>query len=67
MDADDVAIGMRGAIARDRRELIGKTDHEVFPREQADRFVARDRRVLTTGRAETIQRVSEPMIEAGQS
>ena len=47
--------GAEEMLGFDRRELIGKTDHEVFPPEQADRFVARDRRVLTTGRAETIE------------
>ena len=47
--------GAEEMLGYDRRDLIGKTDHEVFPSEQADRFVARDRRVLTTGRAETIE------------
>jgi PAS domain S-box-containing protein len=29
-----------------REALIGKTDHELFPREQADQFVMKDREVL---------------------
>ncbi len=32
-----------------RRELIGKSDYDVFPREQADVFWARDEVVLSTG------------------
>ena len=30
-----------------REEIIGKTDHDVFPREQADAYRAVDLRVLT--------------------
>ncbi|MEO7222893.1 MAG: PAS domain-containing protein, partial [Devosia sp.] len=33
----------------DRREWIGKNDFDVFPKEQAEFFVARDREVLTSG------------------
>ena len=33
----------------DRSEYIGKSDHDFFPREQADFFVARDREVLQAG------------------
>ncbi len=29
-----------------RQAIIGKTDHDVFPKEEADQFVARDREVL---------------------
>ncbi len=32
-----------------REELMGKTDHDVFPREQADAYRAVDLRVLTEG------------------
>jgi PAS domain S-box-containing protein len=31
----------------DEKHFIGKTDHEVFPQETAERFVAHDREVLT--------------------
>jgi PAS domain S-box-containing protein len=31
-------------------EMIGKTDHDFFPSEQADFFVAKDRETLATGR-----------------
>jgi PAS domain S-box-containing protein len=34
----------------DRSEILRKTDHDLFPTEQADRFVAGDREVLETGR-----------------
>ncbi len=46
--------GAEDLLGYDRTELIGKTDHEVFPREQADQFLARDRRVLKSGQPETI-------------
>ena len=38
--AEELLIGMP------REALIGKTDHELFPKEQADFFVAKDREVL---------------------
>ena len=42
-----------------RQAVIGKTDHEVFPKEEADRFVARDREVLHSRRVEIIE--AEPV------
>jgi PAS domain S-box-containing protein len=36
----------------DRSELIGKTDYDFLPREQADAYVARDRAVLAAGALE---------------
>jgi PAS domain S-box-containing protein len=33
----------------DRSEYIGKSDHDFFPKEQADFFIARDREVLRAG------------------
>ncbi len=33
----------------DREEVKGKTDYDIFPRENADAFVANDRRVLEAG------------------
>ena len=32
-----------------RDELVGKNDHDLFPKEQADNFVARDNAVLQSG------------------
>ena len=37
-----------------RDELIGKSDHDFFPPEQADFFTAKDRRVLAEGQLEDI-------------
>jgi PAS domain S-box-containing protein len=37
-----------------RTELIGKSDHDFFPKEQADSFVAKDREVLRRGTVEDI-------------
>jgi PAS domain S-box-containing protein len=41
-------------IGVDRGALLGKTDHDIFPKEQADQFVERDRAVLASGRLEII-------------
>jgi PAS domain S-box-containing protein len=40
--AEEVLLGMP------REALIGKSDHELFPKEQADLYVAKDREVLAT-------------------
>jgi len=45
-------------ITRDR--MIGKTDHDFFPAEQADFFVAKDREVLRRG---TMEEIPEEPIE----
>src|SRR5437867_4663673 len=37
-----------------RDQLIGKTDYDFFPKEQADFFVAMDREVLRRGTTEDI-------------
>ncbi len=37
-----------------RAEFVGKTDHDLFPAEQADHFVERDKVVLESGRLEMI-------------
>src|SRR5262249_5817503 len=42
-----------------RAELIGRNDHDLFPKRQADQFVARDREVLKSG---TLQIVEEERI-----
>jgi PAS domain S-box-containing protein len=36
-------------IGRPREELIGKSDHDCFPKEQADKFWEKDNLVLETG------------------
>ncbi|HEY6321787.1 MAG TPA: diguanylate cyclase [Thermoanaerobaculia bacterium] len=36
-------------LGRDRSELIGKNDHDIFPREQAEFFTSKDREVLASG------------------
>ena len=38
-----------------RRAIIGKTDHDVFPKEEAYQFVARDREVLKSRHVEIIE------------
>ena len=37
-------------IGLSREELIGKTDYDVFPQEEADFFTRKDREALTSGR-----------------
>ena len=37
-------------IGLSREELIGKTDYDVFPKEEADFFTTKDREALTRGR-----------------
>jgi PAS domain S-box-containing protein len=37
-------------IGLSREELIGKTDSDVFPKEEADFFTAKDREALTSGK-----------------
>jgi len=43
----------------DRRELVGKTDYDFFPRDQADAFTEKDREVLR-GRA-VVEILEEPV------
>ncbi len=40
-------------IGRPVREILGKTDAELYPAEQAERFVAHDRRVMEDQRTQT--------------
>jgi diguanylate cyclase (GGDEF)-like protein/PAS domain S-box-containing protein len=37
-----------------RSAIIGRTDHDLFAKEEADRFVARDRRAMQSGEMEVI-------------
>jgi PAS domain S-box-containing protein len=41
-------------IGMGREAFLGKTDHDLFPKEQADFFVERDRAVIESGRLEVI-------------
>jgi PAS domain S-box-containing protein len=43
-------------------EMLGKTDHDLFPRDQADFFRARDRELMAGGEAMIIER--EPITSA---
>ncbi len=38
-----------------RAAIIGKTDHDFFPKEEADRFVARDRRALQSRQPQVVE------------
>ncbi len=38
-----------------RQAIIGKTDHDVFPKEEADQFVARDHEVLKSRQVQIIE------------
>ena len=42
-----------------RADLLGKNDHDFFPKEQADAFAAADRRVIASGQLVTID--EEPL------
>jgi PAS domain S-box-containing protein len=46
-----------------RAALLGKNDHDFFPKEQADFFVAKDRKVLERG---TVEDIPEEPIETPQ-
>ncbi len=39
------------AFQREQNNILGKSDTDLFPREQADQFQVNDRRVLETGKA----------------
>jgi PAS domain S-box-containing protein len=45
-----------------RERMLGHTDHEFFPREQADFFRIKDEEVFTSGR--TVEIVDEPITDA---
>lgn len=42
-------------LDKDRNELLGRTDHDLLPTEQADKIVALDRVVLSTGEGHEIE------------
>ena len=60
-------VMVNGAVARALRrpfgEVIGRTDHELFPPEIAERFRANDGRVLARGSTETFEEAW--MLESG--
>src|SRR4051812_47929619 len=37
------------AVGKPREKMLGRTDHDLFPKEEADVFWARDEKVLKTG------------------
>ncbi len=41
----------------DRSQILGKTDHDLFPREIADRFRANDVEVAETGRPVQLEEI----------
>jgi PAS domain S-box-containing protein len=47
--AEEVLLGMA------REKVVGKTDHDLFPKEQADFFTAKDREVLASEEVVDIQ------------
>lgn len=49
-------------VGHPREALLGKTDHDFFPREQADWFHARDRELFETGL--TVDVAEEPITDA---
>lgn len=42
-------------LKRKAGDICGKTDHEFFPKDWAEKYVSDDRRVMTTGQAENIE------------
>jgi len=48
-----------------RAQMLGHTDHEFFPKEQADFFRIKDAEVFTTGR--TVEILDEPITDADGS
>lgn len=46
------------AFGLDQKSLVGKTDTELFPREQADQFQSNDHRVLASGEAMEFEEIA---------
>lgn len=46
--------GFRAILGLDPDAMVGKTNHDLFPQEFADKISADDRRVLATGKTETL-------------
>lgn len=43
------------SAGRRREEVIGRTDHELWPGDLADRYAAQDRRALESGQRQTVE------------
>lgn len=58
-DKDSCYIFCNGKYAADLKikseEISGKTDFDFFPKEFAEKYVADDKRIMTTGRVENIE------------
>ncbi|MCX7628095.1 MAG: EAL domain-containing protein [Methylophilaceae bacterium] len=58
-DLDSVYVSCNARFAQDvglpRERIVGRTDHDLFPAEQAARHRARDRHVIETGVTETFE------------
>jgi len=47
--------------------IIGKTDHDFFPKEKADRFIARDRRALQSRLPQAVEEEPQARLRLGFS
>ena len=58
-DKDSVFMSCNKNLARDLGitpdQIVGKTDHDFFPRELADKYRADDKRILETGQTEELE------------
>ena len=54
------AVGLR-----DAKDIVGKTDREVFPKEIAEKFITDDRMVIET--AQLMDNIEEPVVSASGS
>ena len=61
-DCRSAFISVNGSFAGDLgmrpEDLIGKTDHDLFPKESADKYRADDLRVIETRQSETLEEVN---------
>jgi len=66
-DRDSVYISCNGNFARDRgikaEDIAGKTDHDFYPRELAEKYRADDKRIMESGETEDI---NEKYIQNGR-
>jgi PAS domain S-box-containing protein len=58
-DKDSYYVFCNGRYAADLKmnpeEILGKTDFDLFPKELAEKYLADDKRILTTGQLENIE------------
>lgn len=57
---DDGFVAMLGC--KSRTEILGRTDHDIFPKDMADKYVADDRTVMKTG--QPLLQLVEPLPDA---